>query len=60
MVTVAAMPLVQLLYPVSMVQAWVVHKFENVSFYEVFDVRFDKYLRRLLVKTCNSKQVFQE
>jgi hypothetical protein len=28
-----------------MVQAWVAKKLVNVTFYEFFDVRFDKYLR---------------
>ena len=46
-------------YIIGMVQAWVAQKLVNVTFYEFFDVRLDTYLKRLLVKTHNSKRVFK-
>ena len=43
---------------VGMVQAWVAQKLLNVTFKEYSDVRFYKYLRRLLVRHV-IKKVFK-
>jgi hypothetical protein len=44
-----------------MMQAWVAQKTHKHNIlWVIFDVWFDKYLRRLLVKTGDSKRAFKE